>query len=241
MLGPDASFGIIVWEEAMNKTKTIILAIWLACQIPAIASAQQPPSPSEILAYDGLFKAAHEGNIAELMRLIATGAEIESRDGSGRTPLHIAAHASHEEVIKALLEAGADANAFDHQAYDIVTIAAVANDLDLLKTALELGTSPGNVTSPYEGTALIAAAHLGHHEVVKILIEAGAPLDHINNLHWTALMESVVLGDGGSDHVKTARYLLEAGADKSIPDRSGVTPYEHAKRRGYSQMIDLLK
>ena len=34
------------------------------------------------------------------------------------------------------------------------------------------------------GTALIAAAHLGHVGVVRQLIAAGAPRDHINNLHW---------------------------------------------------------
>ena len=37
--------------------------------------------------------------------------------------------------------------------------------------------------------------------------EAGAPLDHVNNLGWTALMEAVVLGDGGSDHQEVVRLL----------------------------------
>ncbi len=36
---------------------------------------------------------------------------------------------------------------------------------------------------------------------VQHLIDAGAPLDHINNLGWTALVEAVVLGDGGPDHI----------------------------------------
>lgn len=45
--------------------------------------------------------------------------------------------------------------------------------------------------------ALIAAAHLGHVEVVKALIAGKAPLDRVNNLNWTALIESIVLGDGG--------------------------------------------
>jgi len=64
-----------------------------------------------------------------------------------------------------------------------------------------IGGNPGNVTSPYDGTALIAAAHLGHHEVVKALVDAGAPLDHVNNLGWTALIEAVILGDGGPRHI----------------------------------------
>jgi len=123
----------------------------------------------------------------------------------------------------------------------VVTIAAVANDLPMLDVVLELGANSGNITSPYDGTALIAAAHLGHHQVVKRLIDAKAPLDHINNLHWTALIESVVLGDGGPDHIETARLLLTAGADKTIGDRSGITPLQHAVSRGYEEMINLFE
>ncbi|MGI9370922.1 MAG: ankyrin repeat domain-containing protein [Hyphomicrobiales bacterium] len=214
---------------------------FLLLQVPVATEAQQPPSSSQIAAYEGLFKAAYEGNIEELKRLIAEGADVGERDVNKRTPLHVAAYASHEKALELLVKAGADPNAFDSDSYDIITIAAVANDVDILNIALELGTSARNVTSPYEGTALIAAAHLGHHGVVKILIDAGAPLDHINNLHWTALMESVVLGNGGPNHVRTAHHLLGAGADKSIGDSNGTTPYEHAVRRGYAEMIDMLK
>ena len=52
------------------------------------------------------------------------------------------------------------------------------------------GASAKLTTSRYDGTALIAAAHLGHDGVVRQLIAAGAPLDHVNNLHWTAVIEA---------------------------------------------------
>lgn len=122
-----------------------------------------------------------------------------------------------------------------------MTIAAVANDLDMVDLSLTLGASAGNVTSPFDGTALIAAAHLGHHEVVKRLIEGGAPLDHVNNLDWTALIEAVVLGDGGSDHIETVRVLVEAGADQTIADREDVSPLEHARARGYKEIVGILE
>jgi len=117
----------------------------------------------------------------------------------------------------------------------------VANDVALLESALELGNRADLVTSPYDGTALIAAAHLGHHEVVARLIEGGAPLDHVNNLGWTALMEAVVLGDGGPAHQRTVALLLEAGADASIADNAGVTPLEHARGRGFDAIAALLE
>ena len=39
----------------------------------------------------------------------------------------------------------------------------------------------------------------------------GASLDHVNNLGWTALIESIMLGDGGPRHTETVRALVEAG------------------------------
>ncbi|MFC6584528.1 ankyrin repeat domain-containing protein [Sulfitobacter aestuariivivens] len=132
-------------------------------------------------------------------------------------------------------------NALEGQAYDVVTIAAVADDPALMSLAISLGNDPGLITSPYDGTALIAAAHLGHVEVVRRLIAAGAPLDHVNNLHWTAVIEAVVLGDGGPDHQAVLDALLSAGADRSLADRAGVTPLEHAENRGYSEMAARLR
>src|SRR5690606_23718856 len=97
----------------------------------------------------------------------------------------------------------ADLNALENDRYDAVTIAAVAGDEATLTLLLALGASARQVTSRYDGTALIAAAHLGHAGIVRQLIAAGAPLDHVNNLHWTALIESIVLGDGGPRHQAT--------------------------------------
>ena len=126
------------------------------------------------------------------------------------------------------------------QRYDIVTIAAVQNDLEMLKIALAGGGNARNVTSPYDGTALIASAHLGHVEVVRTLIEAKAPLDLVNNLGWTALIEAVVLGNGDKNHIDVVEALVKAGADVDIKDRQGSTALAHAKQRGYADMVKIL-
>ncbi len=211
------------------------------CAGATAAHAQTAPSSSEIAAYEGLHRAAQNGDVAEIRRLAAAGADIDARDRRGRTPAHVAAFASNDDALQALAKAGADMNALEGQAYDVITIAAVADDPQLMSLAIKLGNDPGLTTSPYQGTALIAAAHLGRFEVVRRLISAGAPLDHVNNLGWTALMEAVVLGDGGADHQKVVRMLLDAGADPLIADRGGVTPLSHARARGYSAMVGLLE
>lgn len=225
-----------------NLLRCLLLTLCLSCLASTMPSvAQIAPSNSDIAAYDGLLLAAHEGNIEQVKTLIGSGTDLSRTDGHGRTAVHIAAHASHESIIQALSEAGAEMNALENDAYDAVTIAAVANDVPMLEAALSAGNRAGNVTSRYDGTALIAAAHLGHHEVVRILIEAGAPLDHINNLNWTAVIEAIVLGDGGDNHQKTLRHLVEAGADITIADGRGRTPLQLAEERGYAEMIEILQ
>ena len=201
------------------------------------ASAQVPPGEGELKRYTGLHRAAAHGEVGEI-----TGkTNLDARDGYGRTPLHVAAYRRQHAAMRALVAAGANPNALENDRYDIVTIAAVANDVPTLKLALELGASAKNITSRYDGTALIAAAHLGHAEVVRILIAAGAPLDHVNNLGWTALMESIVLGNGGPRHTETLKALLEAGANPNLADRGGRTPLAHARSRGYAGMVRLLE
>lgn len=225
----------------MKRAFAAVIAGLAAALSPTAAPAQKPPTAIEIAGYSGLLAAAHSGNVAAIEKLAAGGAAMEERDGNGRTALHIAAHARQREAMQALVRSGADPLALDAQRYDAITIAAVADDVATLRVALAIGGNPKAITSPYDGTALIAAAHLGHDEVVKILIEAGAPLDHVNNLGWTALIEAVVLGDGGPRHQRTASHLVAARARRDLGDRNGTTPIELARQRGYDAMVRILQ
>jgi uncharacterized protein len=200
----------------------------------AAAIAQTPPTPAEFSAYRGLHAAAVRGSDEDLRRLAQAGADLNSRDDNGRTPLHVAAFQGNGAAARVLIALGADPALLDNQRYDAVTIVAVRNDLPTLKALLAAGASAKLVTSVYDGTALIAAAHVGHDGIVRELIRAGAPLDHVNNLGWTALIEAAVLGDGGHRHTQTVRALLEAGADPRISDRNGATPLQLAQARGYT-------
>lgn len=212
-------------------------AAWIANPV----HAQVAPSAAEVQAYTGLHAAAWAGDQARARQLIAEGANLAARDARGRTPLHVATFARQRGVIELLAKKGADLNAFEDDRYDAVTIAAVANDEQTLRTLLATGASARQTTSRYDGTALIAAAHLGHAGVVKQLIAAGAPLDHVNNLHWTAVIEAIVLGDGGPRHQATLRGLIDAGANLQLADRSGSTPLQLAQVRGYAEMVQMLR
>jgi len=204
------------------------------------AFAQTPPTAAELAAYRGLHAAAAQGSVDDIGQLRQQGADPNARDSNGRTPLHLAAFQGHGSAARALIAAGADPGILDNQRYDAVTIAAVRDDVPTLKALLASGASAKLITSIYDGTALIAAAHLGHDGVVRELIRAGAPLDHVNNLNWTALIEAVILGDGGPRHTETVRALVEAGANPKISDRNRMTPLQHAEARGYTSIASIL-
>ena len=200
------------------------MALGLASALLHSVAAQVAPSAQEVAGYSGLHAAAYRGDAARIEQLALAKPDLNARDGNGRTPLHVATFARRRDAIRALVKAGADPGLLDKDRYDCVTIAAVADDEETLRVLVSVGASAKLLTSRYDGTALIAAAHLGHDGVVKQLIAAGAPLDHVNNLHWTAVIESIVLGDVG-------RATSGPCASSSSPARTCSSPTGRATRR----------
>jgi len=186
-----------------------------------------------------LHDAAKRGDRAEVQRLIGSGAKVDERDGDGRTPLLLATHANHVEAARVLIAAGADVNAKDRIDDSPFLYAGAEGRLEILRLTLAAGADLKS-TNRYGGTALIPAAHHGHVETVKELLKTKIDIDHVNRLGWTALLEAVILGDGGPVHTEIVRLLVEAGARRDIADRGGLSPLDHARQRGYAQMIRIL-
>ena len=226
-------FDTIRWPKRL----AIAALAFAACAV----QAQVAPSAADAARYTGMLGAAHRGDVTKIEKLVANKADVNAVDRYGRTPLHVATFAKQREAIRALAKAGVNLGALEQDRYDAVTIASVADDEETLRTLLALGASAKLTTSRYDGTALIAAAHLGHDGVVRQLIAAGAPLDHVNNLHWTAVIEAIVLGDGGKRHQATLKALIDAKANLQLTDRQGNTPLALAKSRGYREMVTMLE
>ena len=66
-------------------------------------------------------------------------------------------------------------------------------------------------------------------------------MDHVNNLGWTALLEAVILGDGGPVYQEIVKLLLEGGADAGIADKEGIIPLAHVKSRGFTEIVRLIE
>jgi len=147
-----------------------------------VAFTLTSPTQAELSAYRGLHAAAAQGSVDDIRRLAQALAALNARDGNGRTPPHVTAFQGHGAAARELIAIRADPSLLDNRRYDAVTIAAVRDDVPTLQALLAAGASAKRVISVYDGTALIAAAHLGHDGIARELIRAGAPLDHVNNL-----------------------------------------------------------
>lgn len=187
-----------------------------------------------------LLEAVNQGDHETIQKLLADGADINATDERGRTSAMIAVHTDQLDVFQLLVEHGANINIRDNRSDNPLLYAGAEGKLEFVKAAIAAGADT-TITNRFGGTALIPAADRGHVEVVReLLTNSDVDVDHINNLGWTALLEAVILGDGGQNHQTIVKLLIEHGADVNLADHDGVTPLQHAKKRNYQEMIELL-
>lgn len=154
--------------------------------------------------------------------------------------LIVAAERGDAATVQRLILEGGNVNAQDENRNSAYLIAGARGRTEVLRLTLAAGADLRS-TNRYGGTALIPACHYGHVDTVRELLKTKVDVDHVNNLGWTALLEAVILGDGGAAHIEIVRLLVAHGAKVNLADRDGVTPLQHAKRRGYAQILGILE
>lgn len=201
----------------------------------AITSADRPSDPDA-----ALLRAAERGDADAVAVALRAGADLEARDGHDRTALLLAATHDRVAVARLLVAMGADPDALDDRHDTPWLVTGVTGSVAMLETLLPARPDL-TIRNRFGGLSPIPASERGHADYVRRVVRTGVDLDHVNDLGWTALLEAVVLGDGGRDHQEVVRALLDAGADPGIADRDGVTARQHAERRGYRTIARLLR
>ncbi len=189
-----------------------------------------------------LFKAIETNNLSAIKELIESKSiNIEIKNSKGETPLMRAVYLKHNKIAFYLIEKGANVNTQDNILNSPFLYAGAEGNLEIVQKALQHGAD-FTVFNRYNGTALIPAAEKGHLEVVKLLVTTpNFPINHVNRLGWTALMEAIVLSNGDAVHIDIVKALIDGGVDVNIADFDGKTPLYHAKNRGYNEIIKLLE
>ncbi|MFJ2897820.1 ankyrin repeat domain-containing protein [Streptomyces sp. NPDC087218] len=188
-----------------------------------------------------LLDAARTGDTDGVRTAIEGGARVDCRDEELRTPLLLAVHGDHVEAARLLVTAGADPDAQDLREESPWLATGVTGSVPMLRTLLPAGPDL-KLCNRFGGSALIPASERGHAPYVRELLRAtDIDVDHVNRLGWTALLEAVILGDGGRAHQEIVELLLAAGADADLPDGDGTTALAHAERRGFTEIAARLR
>jgi ankyrin repeat protein len=228
----------------MNKSILLAMTLVLA-PVACAAQTAKPPQPQGVqkavtqLNAD-LLRAVPAGNAERVSQLLGAGASPNAWDNTRRTALTWAATGDHVAVARLLVSAGADPDPQDNTRNNALLVTGETGSVAMLREVLKARPDLTR-TNRFGGTALIPAADRGHLAYVRELLKTtNINVNHVNNLGWTALLEAVILGDGGPTHTEIVRELLAHGADPSVADKEGVTPLQHARQRGYREMVRLL-
>lgn len=200
-----------------------------------LTAAERPADPDA-----ALLRAAEAGDADAVAIALRAGADIEARDERDRTALLLASTFDQVAVARVLVAMGADPDALDDRHDTPWLVTGVTGSVAMLETLL-----PANpdltIRNRFGGLSPIPASERGHVDYVRRVVQTEVDINHVNDLGWTALLEAVLLGDGGPRHQEIVQILLDAGADPTIADRDAVTPLQHAERLGHARMAAILR
>lgn len=164
--------------------------------------------------------------VSMLMGMPVGAASLEER-------LHRAAEKGDAAAVRTLLGQGAQVDARGAANATPLLAATHHNHVEAALALIQAGADV-NAKDAIQDSPYLYAGARGHLEILRATLSAGA------DLKSTALLEAIILADGGPRHVEIVRQLIAAGADVNLPDGEGVSPLQHARQRGYRQMETLL-
>jgi ankyrin repeat protein len=184
---------------------------------------------------------AAAGDLDGVRAALADGADKNAVDHEEATAILRAARGGHLDVVRALIAEGVDIDAQDQTCFNAFIHGCIFDDLELVQMMVEAGADLKRLTR-MGGNGLTPAAEKGHLDIVRYLLEyTRINVNLTNNLGWTALIETIILGDGGPVRQQTVELLLAHGAKPNMADEWGVSPVELARQRGFDEIVAILE
>jgi RNA polymerase sigma factor (sigma-70 family) len=182
-----------------------------------------------------LLEAARGGDIERVKTLLKADRRLlVGRDPMGNTALIIAVNTGHEALADLLFDAGVEPGLHE---------AAAIGDSSRVRAALDRDPALLDTDSPEGFTPLALAAHFGHLDVMRLLIDRGADVNRVAT-HRLAVtpLHAALFGR----QVGAALLLIERGADVTLArggsgwKRAGWTPLHYAASMGFSTLVQPL-
>lgn len=195
------------------RIRAVICALMLALAPGAASSAD-------------IHAVVRAGDAAGVKAALESGADVNTRDAWGRTPLIVAIQQNRMPVVELLVQRGADVAATDAWGRTPLLVATQLKNSAAIRLLIERKADV-DVANRNDITPLIAAAQTGNGDAVALLIQAKAALDRQDNLGWTALMWAA-----SRRNEAIVKALLDAGADAAKSGWDGATALDLAQRSG---------
>ena len=212
--------------------------ILLICTMAILNSCN--PSTNQNMVNDKIIEYVNANNIEAVKQAIESGVNVNAKDNQNRNLVLLATLKKQNQMAEYLVEKGADVNAQAENLDSAFLYAGASGQTELVKLYLENGAR-FDLFNRYYGSALIPACERGHVATVKLLSETkNYPINHINKLGWTGLLETVILGDGSKNYQEIVQILIDNGADVNILDFDGVSALDHAKARKQNEIVKIL-
>jgi outer membrane protein assembly factor BamB len=181
-----------------------------------------------------LYEATANGNIELVKSLISSGADVNTPNIWGWTPLYIASGTGKKDIVKLLVTEGADVNAPNKTGETPLHFAVSNGQRDIVELLLDHGADM-NVKNNSGQSPLFLAFQGSNKEITELLIDKGADINITNNNGLTLL--HLAARNGQKDAVE---LLLTKGADFKAQNRGGRTAAGLAKEYGHSEIFELL-
>ena len=143
---------------------------------------------------DPIHDAAFGGDVAGVQTELDKGADVNAKDGVGRTPLHGAANRGRKEIVELLIAAGADVNAKGDDGETPLDLAIQFKEAEIADLLRKHGGKSGAEDS------INVAAEVGNIEAVKQYIAAGTDLNVKNERGLTPLDRAILYNINNQRH-----------------------------------------
>ena len=179
-----------------------------------------------------LYEAAADGNIALVKSLIAGGADVNTPNIWGWTPLYVAVVIGNGDIVNLLIAKGANVDAPNNQGETPLRLAIGKGRRNIVKLLIENGadfrTADKNGVTPLHTTA-----EQGDIDTATLLIDNGADVNAKDKWIWTPLHYAC-----WKNHKDMAEFLITKGADINTKNEDGQTPLLLAI--GQKDIVELL-